>query len=94
MFYIKLKDGREFSTDKDGNDAKDFYTVLNAVLGEDAAELYDNLIAEAKNTDDNILKDLKKCINQLKKEIDSDNIDKERLNSILSELKDIYIYLS
>lgn len=94
MFYIKLKDGRVVSGDRDSDDVELFQKLIESELGEDAADLFDNLIAESGNADDNILRSLKKCINLLQKEINSDTIDRDTLGNILSELKDIYIDLT
>ena len=88
MFYIRLKDGREITSDIHSDDAESFRKVIESELGESAAEVFDTLLLEASNTDSRTLSNLKKCITSLSK------LESEELESIIRELKDIYIDLS
>ena len=88
VFNIQQIDGREITSDIHSDDAESFRTVLESELGESAAEVFDALLLEACNTDSKTLSNLKKCIASLSK------LESEELESIIRELKDIYIDLT
>lgn len=94
MFYIKLKDGREITTDMNSDDRKEFHTLIETSLGDQAAELFEDLLQIASSIDPAILGQYKKCIHNLEKIFSADEIDRTELEEILAELKDIYIDLT
>ena len=48
MFYLELKDGERFFTESNSNDRLEFEKILDQKLGEQAVELFNQLLADAK----------------------------------------------
>lgn len=95
MFYLELKDGDKFFTNKDSDDHKEFEKIIDSKLGKDAAELFDNLIKESEDNAEafvlRIKNRYKDCINRLDRTLNSKELDKVALEEILAELQAIYL---
>ena len=48
MFYLETKDGDKFFTESNSSDKAEFEKIIEQKLGSDAAELFNQLIAEAE----------------------------------------------
>jgi hypothetical protein len=48
MFYLETKDGEKFFTDAKSDDKMEFEKILEQKLGEQAVELFNQLIADAE----------------------------------------------
>ena len=92
MFILDLKDGSVYSTTPDTDDNVEFWKLLNDKLGRASAELFDCLIASAKKTNPDILKQLSININSLRVALAKKDFSK--LEDIINNLDEIYTNLS
>lgn len=92
MFILDLKDGSIYSTTPDTDDNVEFWKLLNDKLGRTSAELFDSLIASAKKTDPDILRQLSININNLRVALAKKDFSK--LEDIIENLDEIYTDLS
>lgn len=92
MFIVDLKDGSVHSTAPNTDDNVEFWKLLNENLGRTSAELFDSLIASAKKTNPDILKQL--CLNINKLRVAMAKQDYSKLGNIINELDEIYKDLS
>lgn len=98
MFYLETKDGDKFFTDKGSDDKLEFEKIIEAKMGRDASDMFDILIADAKAENENLLEQanrrLDECINDLDSALNNKELDRVRLEDILSELQAIYNMIS
>lgn len=55
MFYLETKDGDRFFTDKNSDDCAEFEKIIEQKLGQQAVELFRQLIADAENKNRELL---------------------------------------
>ena len=95
MFYLETKDGDKFLTDKDSDDRKEFEKIIQDKMGRDAADLFDNLVQESEENAEQLLNIFKHrfndCIKDFDKTLNNKDVDKVKLEEILSELQAIYL---
>ena len=98
MFYLETKDGEKFFTDKESDDFQEFDRIIDSKLGKDASELFNTLVEEAKNTNEEKLSeaasDLLEEVNDLDQALAEPELDKDRLLDILAHLQAIYYRIS
>jgi len=94
MFYFETPDGNKYSSKPGTDDQKEFRNIIEQHLGSDAADIFDDLLTESEKVSHKVLSQYKSCINALAIMVDSDELNKERIESLLQKLKDIYIDLS
>ena len=98
MFFLETRDGDRFFTDKDSDDKLEFEKIIDAKMGRDASNLFDTLIAVAKSNNEDLLEQtagrLDECINDLDSALNADELDRIRLEDILSNLQAIYNMIS
>lgn len=90
MFYLETKDGDRFFTNVGSDDKLEFEKIIEAKLGKDAVEMLDNLIHDAECINDYTLLDLKDTLDNLDKALDRQELNRDELVDILSELQSIY----
>ena len=94
MFYLETKDGDKFFTEKDSDDRREFSKILNEKLGRDASDLFENLISESEDNAEHILNSFrnryKECINNLDKALNGEEVNRVKLEEILSDLQALY----
>ena len=98
MFFLETKDGDKFFTDVKSDDKAEFEKIIDAKLGRQASELFDNLIADARSENESLLEQtarrLNECINDLDGALNNSEVDRIRLEEILSDLQAIYNMIS
>ena len=94
MFYLQTKDGERFLTDSRSSDIREFEKIIEDKLGRDAAELFGSLITEAKDDGnwelDSVASELYNISNDLSRALRRDELDREELDSILSDIQSLY----
>ena len=95
MFYLETKDGDRFLTDKDSDDRKEFDKIICDKLGRDASDLFDLLVREDEDKAEQLLNSFKHrfndCIKDLDKTLNKKEVDRVKLEEILSDLQAIYL---
>lgn len=95
MFYLETKDGDKFFTETDSDDRREFSKILNDKLGRDASDLFDSLISESEDNAEHFLNSFKnrykECINNLDKALNGTDVDRIKLEEILSNLQALYM---
>ena len=67
MFYMETKDGERFLTDVKSEDKAEFERILEQKLGQDAVEIFNHLIDDAKHESrDALVRDLDYVISELR----------------------------
>ena len=98
MFYLETKDGDMFFTSKDSDDRREFEKIIENKLGKDAADMFELLVEDEKAEVEHIMESaserLHDCINDLDGALNSDTLDRVRLEDILSELQSLYNMIS
>lgn len=94
MFFLETKDGDRFFTEPKSNDKLEFEKIIESKLGKDAAEMFDILVDDGKAEVEHIMESaaerLNDCINDFDGALNSDTLDRIRLEDILSELQSLY----
>ena len=94
MFYLELKDGDKFLTDKDSDDRREFEKILNDKLGRDAAELFDSLVKEDESNAEHLLHTVanryRDCVNALDKALNENPVNQAKLEEILADFQAFY----
>ena len=49
MFYLETKDGDRFFTDKNSDDRAEFEKIIEQKLGQQAVDMFNQLITDAEN---------------------------------------------
>jgi len=95
MFYLETKDGDKFFTETDSDDRREFSKIIHEKLGRDASDLFDNLVSESEDNADHILNSFrnryKECINNLDKALNDPELDKIKLEELLSDFQAIFM---
>ena len=94
MFYLETKDGDKYFTNKDSDDKLEFEKIIDAKLGRDAANMFSTLISDAEDKNENTFTDFayryKEYVNALDRELAEKEINRDRLDLILSDLQSLY----
>ena len=105
MFYLQTKDGERFFTGKHSDDKEEFEKIIEAKMGKEAAEMFNELIGAAEiegeesvsldgyvETDYvvDIASDLEDVIKQLQITVNEPNMGKSDIQIYLNELLEIY----
>jgi hypothetical protein len=94
MFYLETSDGDKFFTNKDSDDKKEFERIINDKLGRESADLFDMLVKEDEEKAEILINRFayryKECINDLDKALNDKEIDRVKLEEILSDLQKLY----
>lgn len=94
MFYLELKNGEKIFTDKNSDDKKEFDKVIYENLGREASELFLQLLQESEENIAHVLHNVavryKDCITRLDKLLDEKDLDRTKLEEVLSDLQKIY----
>ena len=103
MFYLETKDGDRFFTPTNSNDRAEFEKILEQKLGEQAVQLFNDIISEAEDTIEDstrdecdnsraifdLVCDLRNTISSLQLMTNDDKVDKSDLETIITELNRI-----
>lgn len=94
MFYLQTKDGEKFFTNINSNDKSEFAKILENKLGDDAAAIFNDIVEEHSEEALSVLKsirdNLESAINDLDSALNSEEIDRVRLEEILSDMQSVY----
>ena len=67
MFYLETKDGDRFFTDKNSDDRAEFEKIIEQKLGQQAVEMFRQLIEDAENRNREVLaEDIDYIISELR----------------------------
>lgn len=91
MFYLETKDGDRFFTSADSDDKIEFEKIIEAKLGEDAANMFNLLVEDATVPYELLLDDAGSRLQDSLRDLDYiiDEKDLDKLQNILSELQSI-----
>jgi len=94
MFYLELADGDKFFTDKNSEDVREFDKIIHEKLGRDASDLFELLVHDSEDKAAYVLHNVavryKDCVNRLDAALNDKEVDKVKLEEILSDLQAIY----
>ena len=97
MFYLQTKDGEKFLTNTDSDDRAEFGRIIENKLGQSAFELYNDIVDSAAEDVHDILVHLRNrydtCVQALDKALNDKEIDRVKLEEILSDLEAVYLDL-